>query len=288
MNYTMKNIMKTLIIALVLVVAAASAIPAEAQTSTYSTVTSAAVNTTQLCFLVASTTNMQASGAASGPGGTPQEWDLYFDGEFAKINSVNTTSNQVCVTRGKAPTRAGKHPTAALVFFGPAGAVPFIYSAPLVNIPGPPDNRGAFGSCDPTQFSFLPLINVQDGSIWSCLTSARGARWESYSFRMWATGHPVVSIIDAAYTATLADEFINYNSLTTTRILTLPAITGVLGKTLVVLNGGSTSQTITITPVNGQTIGQAAVATLALAGVGNVTRLISVLSSTGAWVWATW
>jgi hypothetical protein len=139
-----------------------------------------------------------------------------------------------------------------------------------------------------TQFQFLPLINVSDGSIWNCLTSARGAKWESYSFRNWTSGHPVVTIVDAVYTATLADEFINYNSITTTRVLTLPAITGVVGKTIVVLNDGTASNTITITPVNGQTIGPAAATTLALAGPGNVARLISVLNGTGTWSWETW
>ena len=283
----MKNKTITLIALLVLALAFSSA-PAFAQTTTYQTITSAALNSTQTCFIVASTTSMSASGALTGPGGTPQEWDMFVDGEFMKINTVNTTSNQVCVQRGKSPTRAGAHATASIVFYGPAGLVPFIVGPPLTTTPGPATPGGAFGSCVSTQFQFLPLINVADGSIWNCLTTGRGAQWVSYNFRQWTSGHPVVNIIDLAYTATLADEFIDYTSLTATRILTLPAITGVRGKTMVVLNDATGTSAITITPSANQTIGAGAATTISSTNAGTVTRLISRISSTGAWGWATW
>jgi hypothetical protein len=260
----------------------------QAQTATYQTVTSAALTQNATCFTVASTTSMHASGDITGPNNTPQEWDAFVDGEWMKINTLNTTTNQMCVQRGKSPTRAGVHATGSIVFVGPAGPSPFVLGAPVTNVPGPTDDKGQFGTCTSTNYLYLPLINVTNGSVLNCLTSARGGKWINYSFKQWTSGHPTTNIVDAAYTATLADEFINYNSLTNTRILTLPSITGVLGKTIVVVNGGLTSQTITITPVNNQTIGPAAATTLALAGPGNVSRLVSVLSSTGAYVWATW
>ncbi len=287
----MKNIMKTLTTLALLIVAVFGAIPAHAATTTYSTIISAAVNTTQTCFNVASTTNMQASGALSGPGGTPQEWDLWFDGEFTKINSVNTTANQVCVMRGKSPTRAGTHALGSIVFYGPAGKVPFILGSPDVNNPGPATQTGGqFGTCVSTNYAFLPLVDVTDGSVWNCITDSGSVqRWIVYAFRQWTTGHPVTNISDAAYTATLADEFINFVGLTAGRTVTLPAITGIVGKTMIIKNGTQNGSTITVASTASQGVGSPGNATNTTnASQGAVLRLFSYVTAAGGWSWATW
>lgn len=270
-----------------------------AQTSTYSTITTAAINTTQTCFVLAATTSMQASGAASGPGGQPQEWDLWFDGEWAKINTVNTTSNQVCVMRGKSPTRAGPHATASIVFYGPAGKTPFVVSAPDQNSPGVVNLDGQFGSCVSTNYTFLPLINVTNGSIYNCLpTLAQGAlgtvgtnsygKWVVYGFRQWTTGHPVTMVNDAAYTATLADEFIIVERLTAARTITFPAITGIQGKAYVIINNTENGNLITLAPSASQLMATSTSITLSPSVNNNRIRLISVPTSAGGWAYATW
>ena len=65
-----KNIVLIAFLALMLL--GGFSIPAEAQTATYQTITSASLNATQLCFIVASTTSMSASGALTGPCAAPK------------------------------------------------------------------------------------------------------------------------------------------------------------------------------------------------------------------------
>lgn len=281
----MKNKLKVLAILSVIVALCGMPTPAAAQTTTYQTVLSAALTASATNMTVASTTNMQATGAASGPGGQMQTWYAWVDGELVDIRSINTTTNVVQIVRGKSPTRGTAHATASVVFFGPTGnTVRTGGTSPFTNQDLTPGS-----TCTATQFTFLPILAVNSGNLFNCLSNATGRnRWISYNFQQWAFGHPVVPVVDAAYTATLADEFITYVSLTSTRILTLPGITGVVGKTIIVTTNGTGTSSITITPQFNQTIGAGLSATLTQTNAGSVTRLISIINATGGYVWGTW
>src|SRR5207249_8303609 len=125
-----------------------------AQTATTQTITSAAMTATQTTITVASSTGFTASSAT-------QSYNAWVDGEMVKLNSQVGSSTTWNVTRGLSPTRGIAHPTASLVFAGPAVATgPFVMPDPF---PGT--------SCTPTSFQYLPLINVRNNTLWNCIST---------------------------------------------------------------------------------------------------------------------
>src|SRR5438876_12322078 len=175
------------------------------QTTTTQTVTSSAMTATQTTISVASSTGFTASSGT-------QSYNAWVDGELVKILSEVGASTTWNVTRGLSPTRGIAHPTASLVFVGPAVATgPFVMQDPF---PGT--------SCTPTSFQYLPLVNVRNNTLWNCISTTvsggagaagggNGSRWNGVSLTKNTTTHPVTVIADANYTALLADEFIVFN-----------------------------------------------------------------------------
>lgn len=282
--------LKALALVSLLVVAA---IPSMAQTATTQTILAAAMSSgnpgSSGCFSVASATGFSASTQTA----TYYSW---VDGELIKNNSVSGTT--ICGTRGYIKTRSTPHPTASVVFTGQAGL-----SANGIGYPFTSNSPYPGTSCTATQYGYLPIINYTDGSISNCLpivgstavgTVNAGAysRWITYSFNQWAYGHPVTTIVDAAYTATLADEFLIMSRLTSARTITLPPITGVLGKTMIIKNNTESALTITVAASANQGVGttgsNTVVVNASAAGLGNVLRVVSVATSAGGWSWATW
>lgn len=216
----MKNTLKFTLIAIL----ALALLPAigHAQTATYNTTLSAAVNTTQQNITVAATTNFPSTGASPA-------WDMYCDGELMQINSVNTTTKVIGVTRGLSPTKSGNvpytgtHPSGAICWFGvPGNSGPFMMAQSP--IPGM--------ACVATNYAFLPQIVAATADLVDCT----GSRWN-----MW---NPLTGVRNgytaktADYTALLTDFIIGYTTLTGgAKTVTLPVPNvGMRGKVYIIKN----------------------------------------------------
>jgi len=112
-----------------------------------------------------------------------------------------------------------------------------------------------------------------------------GSRWNGVSLAKNTATHSVTVIVDANYTALLADEFIVFNKTTSGRTVTLPAITGIEGKTYVISQPVNQTQTITIQGTSAQLFGSNGTASITM--TVTPTRVVSVLMGT-VWAWVTW
>ena len=300
------NTLKNLLIAAILVVAFSAS--GFAQGTTYQTVLTAAVSGgtgNQRIFSVASTGTAGNPNSCSPSTQTTTYW-IFVDGELGKIQSVS--GSNLSVTGGVNGTRQTGHPNYSVVWCGATGGytgqvgVPFTSVAPIPNT-----------ACTPTNYAYLPIINVsngtQNGEWYNCIplltnlaavgvgNPATGnlngsGRWITFSsIRTIAFNHPVTPLNDAAYSASLVDEFINFLSLTTGRTITLPAITGILGKTIVIKNSTVNTSTITIQTSSTQGMNSnsgTGSTSMTMSGPGAITRLISVITGAGGWGWTTW
>ncbi len=163
----MKTIIKnklTLFVVLLLAVAVFAPSGMMAVTTTYSTTLASAVNGTQTTITVAAVTNMVASSQTVNS-------LIYCDGELMKINTLNTTSKVLGVTRGydvtnaPSPPYTGTHPSGALCYFSVQGGNnssggPFVTTDPY---PG--------SVCSTANYPYLPLINIANQKIWNCVGS---------------------------------------------------------------------------------------------------------------------
>src|SRR5438094_465726 len=272
----MMKLLKT--IGLTLAFTIAVAVSGFSQTATTQTITSAAMTATQTTITVASSTGFTASSGT-------QSFNAWVGGAMVQLASQAGSSTTWNGTRGLSPTRGIAHPTASLVFVGPAVATgPFVMQDPF---PGT--------SCTPTSFQYLPLINVRNNTLWNCISTTvsggagaagggNGSRWNGVSLTKNTTTHPVTVIADANYSALLADEFIVFNKTTTGRTVTLPAITGIEGKTYVISQPLNTTQTITISGTSAQLFGSNGTTTITM--TTTPTRVVSVLFGT-TWGWVT-
>jgi len=222
-----------------------------AQTTAQETYLSAAVTLDQNFISVASET-----GFANGE-------FVFIDAEYMQIVDI-TDARGLRVIRGQGGTRTGTHPSGARVFQGPAQQ--------FVTI-------DYFGDCTSTNQLYLPVLNIANARVYDCKES----RWQWANFSANASLNSNWEIVaDAAYTATIRDEFIYITHATAGRAITLPSITNIAGHKLCVINadiasggGAAAIQTITITAVNGQLIGPDRAATLTTTGRGEMTCLVS-------------
>lgn len=138
--------MKSIKVVLGLVLLVALSSVSFAQTALTQTSLSTAITSSGTQFKIASVTGVTA--------GTTM---LYVDNEAMFVNSVNTASTTVSVTRGSAGTKAFAHISGAMVLAGPPTA--FIVYEPS-------------GSCTNGQGLFLysPVVNVVTGNQWLCST----------------------------------------------------------------------------------------------------------------------
>ena len=266
--------------ALGLILLALLVVPAStfAQTTTTQTILSSAITATQTTIAIASNTGVSASSSTA----TTNFW---VDGELMRVNSQVGSTTTWNVTRG-VQSRGVAHPTGSIVFFGTAVTTgPFVRQAPF---PGT--------SCTPTNFQFLPIIDVVTNTVWNCISTTvsggagalgggNGSRWNAVSLNKITTTHPVTVIGDANYTALLADEFIVFNKTSMGRTITLPAITGIEGKTYVISQPLNATQTITIQGTSAQLFGSNGTSSITM--TTTPTRVVSVLMGS-TWLWATW
>ncbi len=156
-----------LVVALSVAVFGQSLVPA---TSPYTTTTTSAavsnttttnVNLTSASGVLAPGVN-QAQGGLGSPTGGPNETGLFIDRELMRVNSVSGTVARV--QRGVQGTQSASHLSGATVYVGPFSAF---------------TQRQFFGSCDPTAFPTLPLINTNSGAIYNCPSVGPYAKlWE--------------------------------------------------------------------------------------------------------------
>lgn len=273
----MTNIMTNTTLFLILAAVLALGVPlgAQAQTATTQTILSAAITSaTANQITVASATGITASSQTS-------NFACWTDGEFLRITGVNGTT--LTVVRGYQTTRATTHLTSSVVWCGVMGASAGGIGNPFGNITPVPGSQ-----CTSTQYSYLPIINYQTGDWSNCLTSARGGQWVTYSYRLWTAGHPIVNVPDTAYTASLADEYIIMSSMSTGRTITLPPVTGIAGKSIVVKYNTASGNTLTIATPVGQFLGTSGTTSTTLTVAGSTKKLISIQAfSNLGWGWAT-
>lgn len=293
---------KSLIFAAMILVAQS----AFAQTTTTQTVLASAITTTTATTLVvASATGITASTGIPGTLGTTGQQYVYVDREQMLVRAVSGTT--LTVVRAQGSTSASLHNTGAVVFFGPGGGT---WPAGGGNtgsgnvFGGPFSSVTPFGPCTVTGNTFLPVVNIRNGDVSTCVvvsstipgTLGTSGSWQTTSFAQYAYSMPVTNLNDVAYSALLTDGLINYVGLSTGRTVTLPAITGFVGKVFYVKNSTSNGSTITIAGSNGQGVGTGPAplsqGTISQVGPGSVTRLVSVAVINGAtsnqWTWVTW
>lgn len=256
---------------------AALAVPLQAQTTTTSTVLGAAItSTTQTQVSVASATGITASTASA-------QRFIYVNRELMQVRSISGTT--LTVIRGVGGTVATTHFANTVVFYGAPGA----FNG------GTGNTRGVFlasdprGSCTPSGNEFLPVINPDTGNIFTCTSlnskihnnpvGATGGeaavfQWQAINLLPISASVPYRSITNAAYTASLADYFIDYNSMTAGRTVTLPAVTGIYGKVMVIKHSAQSFDVTVAAPV-GQYVLTVGTASTTLSS-GMSLRLISV------------
>lgn len=166
--------LKTLSVIALLAVCLTLSPPATGQATTTSTTLSSAAmctgpQTNLQCpttFVLASTTGVTAAGS---PQGSTRKI-LYIDRAAYFVQTVNTTTGAVTVTRGaKGTSGTLSHLVGATVWVGPDDDSTFFNTAPNV----------AGGACTTTLIKTLPVIEVKTGKVWTCVpaTGSTTGQW---------------------------------------------------------------------------------------------------------------
>lgn len=266
----MKNIKSFAILALLLVV---MAIAPALQAQTAVTITSLSGAVTDL-----GTTTISVTSTSGMTAGTTA---IYIDREYMNVRSIGTTT--INVLRAQGGTKSAFHNTSAVVWVGPQGqGGPFSNTDGTVSQPAP-------GRCTATAMLYLPQINIVTGNIWDCPVSSTAAQqsgttsvpptgttsyWQYVNSANVGGYYPYRSIANVAYSIKLYDDVVDYVSMTAARTATMPSISNVFGKTVLVKNSAA-SQALTVLGANGQYVGTIGTASIAITS-GQSIRLLSV------------
>ena len=255
----MKTFMKAFLgVVLALLIAGPPQI-AEAQTATTQTTLNAdlAGGSANNQVVLLSTTGITASTASA-------QTFLYIAGEQMQIQAVNTTSNVATVKRAIRGL-AMPHLATEVVWFGTPGT----WTSNNGNTSGVFVGNTPVGRCTRAGDQFLPVINPNTGDISDCIlsppvgtpTAANGtvARWSSFNITQQVQARPYKKLAVSAttYTALLSDQTIGYNT-NVNGTITLPALTGFVGKEYFIQQEITGTQSLTIATSAGQTINGAA------------------------------
>lgn len=220
--------------------------------------------------------------------GATTQWGGFVDGEYFTISGVDTSNNILSIKRGAGGVQTS-HLVNAPVYLGPTSqAGPFQATDGTVSYPAP-------GPCVRASIAYLPVINMNDASIWDCpaQVSAAGASatsgtatatpyvWQLASRRSVRSNtlyRPVVNVND---TMRPFDYFIDYVSMSAARTVTLPAITSAFGVTVIIKHSAA-ANTLTVQAGVGQSVTTIGTASTTLQP-GGILRLIGA-----AGVWETW
>lgn len=246
----MKTLKNLAILALLLMGLSVSALAQT--TTTRTTLTNAITDTSSTLFVVASTTGFVGTDNQTS---TSPAWGVYIDGEYMEVRTV-ISSTQFAVTRRGVGGRAALHPATEIMWAGPRGP-----SGPFFLTDGTP-GQPAPGRCTRGTLGFAPVINITTGNVWDCIlsTTATTANWSAYNFDpIYNSSRPYKKLATTAttYTALPADFIIGYNT-NNAGTITLPGMTGAVGKEYRIQIEVTGSVSLTIASSNGQTINGAA------------------------------
>jgi len=232
--------MKTLLKLLVFCLFVASLALAQQNTLTTTTITSAITTTNTNYIIVGSVTGINAptlnGGGITGSQSTNGS-ALFIDNELMQVLSVNASAKIVYVIRGVSGTRAATHAANQLVWIG--GDPTWFSGAPVGSHPQ--------GTCTAGALQTLPDIHALDATIWNC---GSDSLWGFAGLGLDAYGAPTArtTVADAVYTALPYDSYIAYTSISTARVVTLPAANSMNGKIYTVSDeSGSATSMVTIT-----------------------------------------
>lgn len=224
---------------------------AYAQTALPRTALSAALaSATQTTIPVVSTTGISVSSNTNG------QWWLFIDGEqMGPITAVDSTNNLVTVTsRGTSGTFATGHLIRSTVWAGPSAA----YVA-----------TDLFGRCTRAQGAafpvYLPVINPKTGNVFDCIvqpsaasgvtTQGTTSNWTGVNFQAISLTRPYKKLRPETTTYTLlpADEIVGIPTNVAVTI-TIPALTGAIGKIYQLQLEVAGSNSVTVQTSSAQTI----------------------------------
>src|SRR5215467_3853228 len=152
-EHKMTRILKALLIALAILVVPSFS---SAATALGGTTLSANINASQSCFIVAAVTGIPTT-TANATGGTTttigQQGALYVDRELMYVQSVNSTSKQVCALRGMGGSLGSSHASGAVVLVGQPGYFMDYDPAGYCGTSSPPNFM--------SPFQYTPWVNIR-------------------------------------------------------------------------------------------------------------------------------
>lgn len=247
---------------------------AQAQTATARTALSAAVTNT-----TATTFQLLAVSGITTPTATAPIFG-YVDQELVQILSINTTALTINVLRGQGGTFASTHLNGATFFSGPSSG----------NNAGVFINSDMQGSCTRTNWIYLPVINPKDGNIFDCILSpttqtgaaATTSEWVAFNAQPIGRARPYkkLAVTVTTYTLLPSDEIVGYNT-NVNGTITIPALTGFIGKIYTIQSENTGVPTITIATSSGQTINGAA--SITMPGTGTAYGQVQIYSDGRNW-----
>lgn len=239
----MKNTIRLFILAIILALIPQGLF---AQTATTRTSISAAItsgNATTMTVLSATGFTASTQSVAN---------YAYIDKEAVLITSV--TALVIGIRRGQLGTVATPHLSSATAWAGPRDV--FISAEPA-------------GRCTRANETYLPQIHVVTGNIYDCIlgpsastgvtTQNTTSQWTHVNFIPESRALPYKKLRPetTTYTALVTDEVIGYNT-NVAGTITVPAPTGMIGKTYLIQLEITGTQSLTIATSAGQTINGAA------------------------------
>lgn len=184
-------------------------------------------------------TNVTLASLGSGSTAVTVGQVFLIDLEAFRVRSVPTSGTTITATRAYMSTKATTHAANAVVYYGNSQAF----------LSGVPGIQAYAGSCTPSYFYGTPMIDVANGTIGECDSVTLQWKWTRLS-APFGTVRPYHSVANTNYTIKNTDEIIGVTSLTTGITLTMPAATGLAGKTYMIQdetgNAGTATATITI------------------------------------------
>ncbi len=255
----MRNFKIVAILALLLAVFTS---PLHAATTTSTTLLTAAIN---------ASSSVTSLFVTSSSGMTANQTGIFIDQEYMLVNGVPSSTN-ITVLRGQAGTKVMAHPSNAVIWLGPTGN-----SGPFIAI-------DKTGRCTPANELYLPQINTINGKIYNCIlsTTATTASWSNTNFTQIGTALPYkkMAVTATTYTALASDYIIGYNS-NVSGTITLPALTGLIGKQYIVQIEVTGTQSVTLATSSGQLINGAASA--AFGGSPSFKRILVYFDGISNW-----
>ena len=191
---------------------------------------------------------------------------VYIDREAMTIGSSYASGTSIPVQRGQQGTITTKHAANTPLYVGPPEYFP---------------RTALYGSCASTDVVNIPRVNVVTGDIYDC----REGKWIAVNLFGSDFLVPGESIdTNADYTVLLTDTWVNFTNFQAARVATLPSITGIRGKRIILTAGDDvTTATLTATAVVGQTFASGDTLSTSCTGRGCAIRLLSTGSG-----WVTW